>query len=91
MTPPNAFDVLQRPTHQQRVRHALAVVGEDPDTCRGGGHRAEFRHVFAVQSDGDGADRLDIAQPASRQPPDLFHDARGVSHRIVCWPSRAPP
>ena len=32
--PAEGLDVLQRPTHQQRVGDAVAVVGEDPDAGR---------------------------------------------------------
>ncbi len=71
--------VLQRAAHDDRVVHALAVVGEDPDVRRGLVHRAELGELLALQADGDGADRLHVAVAGGlAEPPDLLDHARGV-------------
>ena len=77
------LDVLQRPTHQHRVVHAVAVVAEDPHPGGRVGHRAELGELLAGQPDGDGADRVDVAVAAlAAEPPDLLDDAGGVGDRV---------
>ena len=85
------LDVLKRPPHQQRVGHAQAVVGEDPDAGGGVGHRAELGELLAVQADRDRADWPDVDVPGLvAEPPDLLHhagrvgDRLGVGHRVHC-------
>ncbi len=74
--------VLQRAAHHHRVVDALAVVGEDPDAGRGLVHGAELGELLALQADGDGADRLDVAVAGLlAQPPDLLDHTGGVGHR----------
>ena len=77
------LDVLERAAHQQRVGHAEAVVGEDPDAGGGVGHRAQLRQLLAAEADGDGANRADVdVAGLLAQPPDLLDHARGVGHRL---------
>ena len=77
------LDVLQRPAHQHRVAHALAVVGEDPDPGRGVGHRPELGQSLAGQPDGDRADGVDVAVAGlAAQPPHLLDHAGGVGDRL---------
>ncbi len=52
--------VLERPTHQQRVLHAVAVVGEQRDT--GGRQLGERRQLLAEATDRDAARRGDLAE-----------------------------
>ncbi len=77
------LDVLQRASHQHRVVHAVAVVGEHPDPGRGVGHGAELGELGALEPDGDRADRVDVAVAAlPAEPPDLLDDAGGVGDRL---------
>ena len=53
--------VLHRPAHQQRVLHAVAVVGEDPHA--GGDELGVRRQLLARPADRDAARRQHLAQP----------------------------
>src|SRR5215469_8471233 len=77
------LDVLQCPTHQHRVRHAAAIVREDPDPGRRVRHGAELGKLTALKADRDRADRLYVA--VARLPaeaPDLLDDACSVGDRV---------
>ena len=53
--------VLERTSHQQRVLHAVAVVGEDPHAD--GGEFGERGELVTVPADGDRRCRKHVAQP----------------------------
>ena len=53
--------VLERPAHQQRILHAVAVVGEEVHA--GGGELGERRELLAVAADRDRSRREHVAQP----------------------------
>ena len=76
------LDVLQRATHEDRVVHALAVVGEDADAGGGVRHGAELGELLAAQAHGHRADGVHV-DPAGllAEPVDLLDDARGVLRR----------
>ena len=85
-------DVFERPTHEQGVVHALAVVAEHPHGGARAGHRADLGEVLPRESDRhgtDGAHRHVAVLVAERG--DLFDDSRGVGDRDSCSPSRARP
>jgi hypothetical protein len=81
--PVKGLDVLQGAPHQQRIRDALAVVGEHPDPGSRIGHRTELGQLVALQSHGNRADRLDVGMAGfPAQPPDLLDHARRVGDRL---------
>ncbi len=81
--PVECLDILQRPAHQHRVGHAVAIVGEHPHRRRRRGHRAQFGETGTAQPLGDRADRAHITVPGGlAEPPDLFHHASGVRDRL---------
>ena len=75
------LDVLERAAHEQRVVHAVAVVGEHPHPRAGLGHGADLGEALTRQADGDGADRAH-RHVAGRLPErlHLLDDAGGVLH-----------
>ena len=60
---PEPVGVLEGPAHQQRVLHAVAVVGEDPHA--GVGELGERGQLLTAAADGDRAGRQDLAEPGS--------------------------
>ena len=83
MTPSNALTYSSARRISDGVVDALAVVGEDPDARGGVGHRAELGELLALEPDGDGTDRRDVAVAGlAAEPPDLLDDAGGVGDRV---------
>ncbi len=83
------LDVLQGPTHEDCVADAPAVVGEDPDTGRRVGHRAELGEPLPREAHRHRTDRPDVDPAgAPAEPPHLLDDpggvgdGRGVRHRV---------
>ena len=52
--------VLQRAAHDQRIVHAVAVVGEHSHPRRRVGHRTEFGQLLTTQANGHRTDRMHI-------------------------------
>ena len=73
--------VLERAAHEQRVVHAVPVVGEHPHPRSGLGHRADLGEALTRKASGHGTDRTH-RHVAGRVPErlHLLDDARAVLH-----------
>jgi hypothetical protein len=77
------LDVLEGATHQRRVGHADAVVGEDPHAGRGIGHCAQLGQCRAGQAASDRTDRGHVAVAGGApEVEDLLDDTGGVGDGV---------